>query len=571
MISAFPVDGLVHGRGTRVAALISIAVLTVATHALAQARPIRGKVTDDQGRAVAGAAIEVTSISESIVGFVVQDQRRPGGRKWQAISSENGDYMVGVSTSGVYLVSASMEGVGFDETQIVVELGGVPNVNLRLRKAVSARVGGDECAGSTDVKTFGQGTAAANTRHPSLARLLRWLEAVRLHTPGCGDSPVLEVGKWSPSDLETLLGDLGNLSAFLRWVQEKPDERSTEARSSIKSLTGGVPRPSEARFVRDSDRAAILLYNRRFNLDEIEGIFHGNDTLRRGAVLHADIAVFVPGNFIQYPVVDDGRRKGGRRGTVHWQIGRQLLDTQGPGPGADGSTLLWYRAVSAYLFREGHLAEVAQHLDSARQVFPKHPMVLLDSAYLHLELSSPAIQAAVQEIRTEGSDVAVNSRRSELQSAERFLRELLAIAPDDAEARSRLGHTLGELGRHEEAAAELRRAIAANSNSKQLYLAELFLGRQEHALGRRAEAQRRYENAAEIFPDAQSPRLALSHLAGQAGDRAAALRALRNITAPVGADDRRNDPWLYYYRPHLEDAGPLMREMRGLGEGESEK
>jgi hypothetical protein len=550
--------------------LIAVALLAVATQALAQTRPIRGKVTDEQGRPVAGAVIEVTQVSAAIVGFVTPGQQRAGGQTWQTKTNENGDYMVVVSTSGAYLVSASLAGVGADQTEIVVQFDGITNVNLRLWKAARARVSGVDCAKSTATKAFDANMAASNASHPELARLLRWLEAVQLHTPGCGDSAVVEVARWSLSDFETVLADLINLSAFLQWVREKPSELSAEARSSIESLTGGTRRHSEARFVRDPHRvAAILIYNRRFDLEEIEQIFHGNDTLRRGAVLHTDIAVFVPGDFNQYFVVDDGRRKGGRPGTLHWHLGRQLLDTITPSPSGDADALLWYRAVSAYLFREGHLAEAAQHLDRARQVFTDHPLVLLDSAYLHQELSSPAIQTAVQEVRAEGASVAVDSRRNELQLAERFLRQTLALTRDAGEARLRLGHTLGELGRHDEAVAELRTAIEADLDTERLYLAQLFLGRAEQALGQRDEARRRYEQAADLYPSAQSPRLALAQLARESGDRVGALRALQNVVARPSADVDVNDPWWFYYYPHLKDAAELMEEMRTIGSAEA--
>jgi tetratricopeptide (TPR) repeat protein len=205
-------------------------------------------------------------------------------------------------------------------------------------------------------------------------------------------------------------------------------------------------------------------------------------------------------------------------------------------------------------------------LDKARLVFPGRHVFLFDSAYLHEKFSSLAIQAAVQELHATGTNVPVESRRNELQRAERFFRQALALAPDDAETRLRLGRTLGELGRHEEAGAELRRALDADLDSQRRYLAELFLGREEQALGRRDEAKRRYENAAELYPDAQSPRLALSQLARQSGDRAGALRALQAATSP-SSDDNRLDPWWHYYHRHLQEAAAvteLMDQMRTI-------
>jgi hypothetical protein len=109
----------------------------------------------------------------------------------------------------------------------------------------------------------------------------------------------------------------------------------------------------------------------------------------------------------------------------------------------------------------------------------------------------------------------------------------------------------------------LRHAIAAKPDRRRLYFAELFLGREEQALGRTAEARRHYELAADLYPGAQSPRLALSRLARQTGDRASAQRALRNLGALSDVDSL--DPWWGFYRPHSEDAAALMERMRKIG------
>jgi tetratricopeptide (TPR) repeat protein len=253
------------------------------------------------------------------------------------------------------------------------------------------------------------------------------------------------------------------------------------------------------------------------------------------------------------------------RGTVHWEFGRRLLDSVRPSPANDPGALLWYRAVSAYLFLTGRLDEAPAHLDRARIVFHGSPVFLIDSAHLHLKFASPAVQAAIPELRAQGLAAVVDSRGAELERAERFLRQALALAPDDADARVRLGYVLGELGRHRPAVAELRKAIDAKPDHQRLYLTELFLGRQEQALGRPDEAKRRFENAAALYPSAQSPWLALSQFARQAGDRRSALRALQKVTARSSSGVIAEDPWWLFYEPHLGDAEALMDQMRKIG------
>jgi tetratricopeptide (TPR) repeat protein len=260
--------------------------------------------------------------------------------------------------------------------------------------------------------------------------------------------------------------------------------------------------------------------------------------------------------------VDDGRGQGTRHQTVHWRIGRLVLDAIAPGPTDAASALLWYRATAAYLLREGHFGEADAHLERAAQVFPSSPDVCLDNAYLREKFASPEIQAAVQDFKMQGVTLNVLSVRTELARAERFFRQTLALDPARLEARIRLGRVLGDLGRHQEAAAELREALAAHPDGASRYFAELFLGREQETTGDRDNARAHFQAAAELFPDAQSPYLALSQLARQSGDRAAALRALRRMTALPADELARLDPWWAYYTYHADDVGELIDAVR---------
>ena len=142
---------------------------------------------------------------------------------------------------------------------------------------------------------------------------------------------------------------------------------------------------------------------------------------------------------------------------------------------------------------------------------------------------------------------SVDSARVEQTRAERFFREALSARPDHLETRVRYGHVLGELGRQAQAATALRAAIDGGAEGRLLYWALLFLGKQEEMSGDRDGARASYERAADLFPRAQSPRLALSQLARRAGDRRAVQRQLSEL-AKLPADEReREDPWWDYY------------------------
>ncbi len=387
--------------------------------------------------------------------------------------------------------------------------------------------------------------------NPELTRLLQWLEHVDRHEPGTADLAALEVADWSRGELNVLVNDVHRISRFLRAADRKGTRKDD----------------------------TLLLYDRLFTRDQLARLFDGNQTLKRAAVLHADIATFVADNRTQHGgaldgsgqvVVEDGRPRGVRYGTMHWEIGRRLLDDLAPAPGADSDARLWYRSVSAYLLRTGSFPEARKHIEKARQIFADDPAFLLDSGRLHEVFSSPGIQAAMDEQRAAESRAGrvlvpeVGTRRLELERAEREFRQALVLAPDETEGRIRLGRILGELNRHEEAAAELIRALGASPDGKQLYYAELFLGREQQALGAHAEALGHYENAAELYPNAQAPRLAAGQLAREGGDRARALRELRSLTDRSPAYFARIDPWWEYYECHRDDAERLMSRMRSI-------
>jgi tetratricopeptide (TPR) repeat protein len=158
--------------------------------------------------------------------------------------------------------------------------------------------------------------------------------------------------------------------------------------------------------------------------------------------------------------------------------------------------------------------------------------------------------------------VAVRSRNEELRQAQAFFRQALKIDPGFTEARIRLGRVLELLGRTQEAATELRRAVAGVDDSRLRYCAELFLGQAEQALSRADAAREAFERAATLFPRAQSARLALSQLARQHGDRTGALGAIQQVLSLHGDELNRPDPWWSYLDTHVPDADTLLNQLR---------
>src|SRR3954465_7625456 len=203
------------------------------------------------------------------------------------------------------------------------------------------------------------------------------------------------------------------------------------------------------------------------------------------------------------------------------------------------------------------------HINHARELFPADPDILFLSACHRETYAGPPIQTAVRSaVLPTGVTMGVGSEQMELKQAEQLFRRTLQVKPDHAEARLRFGRVLGGLGKHAEAALELRRAVADLAEPQLLYYGHQFLGAEEEALGNREAARVAYEEAAALFPRAQSPLLALSQLARRYGDRGGALRAIERWCA-LAADERdqTDDPWWWYYVAQARDADDLIAAM----------
>jgi tetratricopeptide (TPR) repeat protein len=345
--------------------------------------------------------------------------------------------------------------------------------------------------------------SAAAVAQPEPDRLTRWLAAIKAHEPGTAGKGAVDVATWPGAELDSVIG-----------------EAKQHARTLAKT------RRDEA-----------------------------NDLLLRGAAFHADIAKLIPDDMERRSarqqriyIVRDGRELGTRFISIHWDLGRSLLDAIVPEPAANPGVLLWYQQTATDLLRLRSLAEAAVHLPRGRRIFPTDPMLLFLSGVLHERFSSSSLQAAAASVvAANRGETSLNSEKAELTRAERFFRDTLALQPDHLEARVRHGHVLAALGRHEQAAETLRTAIKSGVTGEWLYFAEMFLGAEEEVLGRRAQARARFEHAASLYPRAQSPRIALSQLSRRAGDRAGAQRELQILAGIPSSRHELEDPWWDYY------------------------
>lgn len=392
-----------------------------------------------------------------------------------------------------------------------------------------------------------------------ISRLGDWLQAVRTHEPGTQDAALYTLASWDNREIRTLWIDVQALIHFIRCPKCLA--------FTVIGLDGRVVRITYTR------PEAVALQDIATLIRERAG--DDNQILKRGAILHADVVMYgqpsgephvdrplspIPRSSTQPPPApdrlvlrsNDGRPDSIVNDAVHWDIAYALLDkvTDISGkvaPGKDETVRLWYRATIA------HLQNVSMHdpahFERALRLFPDDAEIQFQTGALHESLASGRVQEVLRgaTIPT-GVSLAIKSEHSELENAERHFRRALELEPTHQEARLRLGRVLGLLDRHEQAAIELRQVTDDVDHVVLRYYTALFLGHEEEALGHRDAAQTAYERAGNLFPLAQSPQIALSHLAREAGDRAAALSSVQRVLSlPPNEMDRRDPFWIYHF------------------------
>jgi tetratricopeptide (TPR) repeat protein len=225
---------------------------------------------------------------------------------------------------------------------------------------------------------------------------------------------------------------------------------------------------------------------------------------------------------------------------------------------------LWYRATLAHKLWREQLD--LPHFVRALALFPNDAPILRLSGALHEAFADARVQAVVRDLDLpRGTRLDVESEQAHLRRAEALFRRALDADPSDSESALRYGRTLGQLARHDAAARQLRAASHA-TDPLLAYYAQLFLGAEEQALGRPEEAGAAYERAAAFFPNAQAPKLALSQLLHESGDRTGARRVLDALFQTVERD--HDDPfWEYRLTAGRDHAGLVAAVRRSVGAG----
>ena len=392
-----------------------------------------------------------------------------------------------------------------------------------------------------------------------LTRLKTWSDAVDRHQPGVADAAVLQVAAWSASDVKTVVTDFFELRKAVRAAQRAALRRSTPAKWVKGSIVYKDVR------VWEGDLQALSAFK------EV-GADGGNRTLRRAAMLHADVAMLAPldrstktGDPDSVTVVD-GVVVGYESQSAHWGAGRQLLDAIEPAPAADPFVPLWYNAIAATLLGTSNLAAARPHLEHAADVLPGNANIQYEIGCYHQAGAAPIMDAARRMMqRTQagkGGAAPEESTDDHWKAAERSFREAVVFDPAHVEARTRLGAVLLERGLIDEAASQLRLAAASAADDVLWYFAQLLLGQAEERLGRTDAAAACYAAAQSRFPAARSPRFALAALARARGDREQAWQPVAALIGPHAPAQNVADPWWGFIQWQQKPAKRLLAELR---------
>jgi tetratricopeptide (TPR) repeat protein len=397
-----------------------------------------------------------------------------------------------------------------------------------------------------------------------------WLRIVRTHTSGAIDDAARQVASWSPLAYGQVIDDM----QLIRMLVVEATRQGSNQSAGPNALLG-VSAEYRGKRLKLEQLGPLL----GLTPDETGGaitpqVMAQPDSqartaiaalMMRAALLHTDIAmapaselpVAANGRFTVGAVqLQDGRESSVRNIAVQYSIAREAIALVIPAAVGTTAGRQWYLATLSYLQSDRNYAALLPHLETARVTLAGDARIWLWSGAAYENLAAPAVQVAA-----DGTSARIESPTLLYARAEQFYRRGLDVDPACAECWLRLARVRQLSGHPDEAADLLAKAESRLTAPVLRYYAALFAGRAAESLKRVDAARAAYERAMGLFPQAQSPRLALAELATRDADQAQALSSVRTMFITSGG--RYDiDPWWNYDVALVANWASLVDDMR---------
>ena len=275
--------------------------------------------------------------------------------------------------------------------------------------------------------------------------------------------------------------------------------------------------------------------------------------MAKGAVLHTDLMLAAAEEEVRLggpagPATSstairilDGQRSETASTGIYWQVARLAMDEVIVTPRGREFVPEWYHATFEFLLARREYDSGVPHADHGRRTLRTDARMAFYEGVALENLTAPRVQTAIAQ---NPGTARLDPRPTMLKRAEAAFGSALKLDPALIEARLRLAHVMLETQRPDQAAAVLEQVETTLDRPELRYFAALFLGRAYEARDRETDARAAFERARALFPEAQSPSLALARLAWRAADTPGAtanLRALGNVRRTDAID-----PWWIY-------------------------
>ena len=382
-----------------------------------------------------------------------------------------------------------------------------------------------------------------------------WFRLAAQHHPGRVDTPLKTLAEWPIGRIHRVRHDLrliqrllvnaanGEGSASAPAVRSGPF-RAEALRLYLADLEPLLGLPPDALGPKPDPRLVAQpsgIARRAIAVVMAKGVALQTD-LMMAAVSDLDLTRAATNSSTSATRIIDGERFSIWSSAVYWDVARFAMDHVVITP--RGGTLArdWYYATSEFLLKRREYDAGLPHVAHARVSLPDDGRLAFYAGVMFENLASPSVQVAIAE---NPATAGIDEKSVLLLRSQDALKTALELDPNLDEAALRLARVLQMTGRQDDAATLLQRVEKTLDRPELRYCAALFLGRADEARGNDANARAAFGRARDLFPEAQSPHLALAAMSWRAADGATATSEVRALP-DTDELQRSFDPWWIY-------------------------